>query len=138
MTSTDNTHHDKKNKSVVIVEDDTDLLKMLVFAFKAEGYQVKGFENGEAASQYFSSEQNLDGTCLVILDRLLPDMDGLELLKGNFQKANKNIPVMFLSVLSGEKDVLSGLKEGAVEYVTKPFSLPILLEKATNLIERFS
>jgi DNA-binding response OmpR family regulator len=129
---------DDKKKSVIIVDDDTDLLRMLVFAFKAEGYPVVGFENGKDATDYLNSEQNLDGTCLIILDRLLPDMDGIEILKSYSGKFNKHIPVMFLSVLSGERDVLTGLKEGAVEYVTKPFSLPILLEKATNLIQRFA
>lgn len=129
---------DEKKKNVVIVDDDTDLLRMLVFAFKAEGYPVVGFENGKDAQDYLNNEQNLDSTCLLILDRLLPDMDGIEILKSYSTKFNKHIPVMFLSVLSGERDVLTGLKEGAVEYVTKPFSLPILLEKATNLIQRFA
>lgn len=136
MTSPNENSNGKKN--VIIVDDDTDLLRMLVFAFKAEGYPVISFENGREAFTFLKDEKNLEGACLLILDRLLPDMDGIEILKSYSSKFNKQIPVMFLSVLSGERDVLTGLKEGAVEYVTKPFSLPILLEKATNLIQRFS
>lgn len=125
-------------KGIVIVEDDTDLLKMLTFAFKAEGFPIKGFANGKEASEYLNNDQNLESTCLVILDRLLPDMDGIEILKEYTKKFNKHIPVIILSALSGERDVLTGLREGAVEYITKPFSLPILIEKAQILVSRFS
>jgi len=124
-------------KTVVIIEDDDDLLTMLSFAFKAEGFIVKGISSGKEGIEYLSDEKNVTEICLIILDRMLPDMDGVDILKQFYDKFRKDIPIMILSVLSGERDVLTGIKEGAIEYVTKPFSLPILLQKAQALISRF-
>ena len=125
-------------KTIVIVEDDTDLLRMLTFSFKAEGYTVSGFAKGKDAEEFLNNEQNQKSICLIILDRLLPDMDGIEILKEFTKKFNKSIPVMVLSALSSERDMLTGLKEGAVEYITKPFDLSILSERAQILMSRFN
>ncbi len=126
-----------EKKTIVIVEDDLDLLKMLSFAFKSEGFDVKGLSTGQEGLDYLLDEKNAAGICLILLDRLLPDMDGIEILKEYTEKFHQQTPVMILSVLSGERDVLTGIREGAIEYVTKPFSLPILLQKALVLITRF-
>lgn len=123
-------------KWVVIVDDDEDLQELLVFAFKKEGFQVKQFLKGSSALDYLSTEKNVKSAALLILDRILPDMDGLDILKKFYAKSSVKIPVLILSVLSAEKDVLAGLKGGAVDYVVKPFSLPILMEKALALVAR--
>ena len=73
---------------------------------------------------------------LVILDRLLPDMDGLEILKTIEKTHPSHCPVIFLSMLSSEKDLIQGLKEGAIDYVTKPFNLDLLVLKAKRLINK--
>ena len=128
----------EQKRTIVIVEDDEDLLRMLTFAFKAEGFTVKGLPTGNEGLDYLMDEKNKASTCLIILDRLLPDMDGVQILRQYHEKFQNKVPVMILSVLSGERDVLTGIREGAVEYVTKPFSLPILLQKALSLVSRFS
>lgn len=120
-------------KRVIIIDDDTDLLKLLVYAFQSEGFDVYGFENGKTAIEYLQKEDNIRSVCLLVLDRILPDMDGLEILKHLPEPLKKRIPVLILSVLSGERDVLSGLRQGAVDYIAKPFNLPILMEKAMRL-----
>lgn len=122
----------KKRNTVIVVDDDTDLLKLLVSSFKRKGFTVKKFAKGSTALSYVSNKNNLEPVCLILLDRLLPDMDGLKVLQklGNHEQ----IPVLILSSLSAEKDVLEGFKKGAVEYMTKPFSMPILMEKALKLI----
>lgn len=120
-------------KRVIIIDDDTDLLKLLVYAFQSEGFDVYGFENGKTAIEYLQKEENIRSVCLLVLDRILPDMDGLEILKHLPEPLKKRIPVLILSVLSGERDVLSGLRQGAVDYIAKPFNLPILMEKAMRL-----
>ena len=125
-----------KNK-IIIVDDDEDLLKMLSYAFKTKNFSVEEFATGKKAMNYLLIEENLKDACLLILDRMLPDMDGLEILKKLDEKfPHGHLPVLVLSALSSEKDVLEGLKLGAIDYVTKPFGLPILLQKAMTLIKR--
>lgn len=120
---------------VIIVDDDEDLLKLLSSSFQSKGYEVKTFVTGKEGSSYVLSEKNLTHACLIILDRMLPDMDGIDILKNLKEKNSFEVPVLILSVLSSEKDVLSGLKKGAVDYVAKPFSLPVFMQKAMSLIK---
>ena len=124
------------DRLVVIVDDDKDLLDMLIFSFEAEGFLVKGLENKTKAMEFLMNKEILQQISLLILDRLLPDGDGLDILKELQTIMPKQIPVLFLSVLSSERDVLTGLKHGAIDYVAKPFSLPVLLTKALGLINR--
>ena len=123
-------------KRVIIVDDDEDLLALLIAAFQAQGFEPKGINNGTEAVAYLMDEKNQISTCLLILDRLLPDMNGMDILRQFRSKFDTKIPVLILSGLSSEKDILEGLKKGAVDYVTKPFSLPILMEKALALMAR--
>lgn len=124
-----------KNK-VIIVDDDASLLELLVSAFQAKGFEVHGINNGTEALDYLLEEKNIETACLIILDRILPDMEGLEILKKFQEKFSGRVPVLILSLLSSEKDVLAGFKEGAIDYVTKPFNLSILMQKALSLIKK--
>lgn len=126
----------KRKKLVLIIEDDVDLLKILTFAFEAEEFEVIGFVTGKEGLNYIMNEKNMHLVHLIVLDRLLPDMDGIEILNAVVKKFSKQIPVLILSLLSSEKDVLTGIKHGAVDYITKPFSLPVLMEKALILARR--
>lgn len=123
---------------VVIVDDDEDLLKMMIYAFQAEGLDVKAIISGKEALEFFEDEKNLKSTHLLILDRLLPDMDGLDILKSLNKKYPGKMPiVLVLSVLGAEKDVIQGLSAGAIEYLTKPFNLDVLMQQARVLLERY-
>ncbi len=126
---------DAKNR-VVLVDDDEDLLRLLIASFNAKGYETVGLKMGKIAIEYLSNEANVAPMCLLVLDRMLPDMDGLDILKAFRDKYNDKVPVLILSVLSSEKDVVKGLEKGAVDYVSKPFSIHVLLEKASKLIKR--
>jgi DNA-binding response OmpR family regulator len=109
---------------------------MLSYAFKAKNYLIEPFTKGKKALEYLLDKKNLENASLLILDRLLPDMEGLDILKAFDKKYPEgHIPVLILSMLSAETDVLEGLKQGAVDYITKPFSLSVLIEKAKALIE---
>lgn len=121
---------------IAIVDDDEDLLKLLTVAFQGRGFEVKAMATGKEALNFLMDEKNLNGLSLVILDLLLPDMNGLDILKEFQTKFLHRVPVLILSVLSAEKDVLKGFKSGAVDYVAKPFSLPVLIEKSTRLMEK--
>lgn len=126
-----------KKSRVIIIDDDEDLLRLLIYAFQGKGFDVKDFATGKEAIAYIKDVDNLHKANLVVLDRMLPDMDGLDILK-EIQHLRVPIPVLILSALSAEKDVLHGLNEGAIDYVTKPFSIPILMQKALALINRYT
>ena len=126
---------DRKQR-VVIVDDDEDLLRLLLASFKSEGFETTGISNGKEALSYLMDEKNVEGLNLLILDRMLPDMDGMEILKQFKDKYQSKVPVLILSVLSADKDVMEGLKKGAVDYISKPFNLKILIQKARSLISR--
>ncbi|MCH9613083.1 MAG: putative transcriptional regulatory protein TcrX [Chlamydiia bacterium] len=119
---------------IIVVDDDVDLLRIISLSVKKEGFEPTEFLNGSEASNFLKDTANHEEVAIVILDRLLPDMDGLDIL--NEFKANNpnNIPVLILSGLSSEKDIVAGLDKGAVDYITKPFSLKILMQKVHSLI----
>src|SRR3989339_1672444 len=121
------------SKKISIVDDDEDLLKLFIAAFEGKGFQVKTFVSGKEAIKGLIDKKEIESTDLLILDRMLPDMDGLEILQEIQKKTSLKCPVLFLSVLSSEKDILIGLKEGAIDYITKPFSIDVLLEKVSKL-----
>lgn len=120
--------------NVVIVDDDEDLLRLLMTSFKSQGFEVKGFITGKEALDYLLDEAHIQSMCLLVLDRMLPDMDGLEVLRQLHEHSTHRVPVLILSLLSAEKDIMEGLQQGAVDYITKPFSVLILMQKARTLI----
>lgn len=129
------TNEVKERRKLIIVDDDEDLLKILMATFQAEGFNVHGISSGKEALEYFMIEKNIRTASLIILDRVLPDMDGIEILKQLGDKYPNLIPVMILSALSSDKDVISGLSKGAVDYIVKPFNLSILKRKVNTLID---
>lgn len=131
-----NNNENEQKKIIVIVEDDEDLLVMITFALESEGLKVHGITNGADAINFLLKNENSRTISLLILDRILPDMDGIDILKKIAAKYPKHMPVLILSALSAEQDILSGLKYGAVDYMTKPFSLEILIEKVRILINK--
>jgi DNA-binding response OmpR family regulator len=119
---------------LVIVDDDEDLMRLLNATFQSQGFEVHGFLNGKDAIAYLTDESNIASLRLLILDRMLPDMDGVEILRFFQEKYQGKVPVLILSALSAEKDVLEGLQKGAIDYIAKPFSINILLQKSRQLI----
>ena len=125
----------KKVKCIVIVDDDEDLLKILSYEFHELGYEVKSFTTGKSASAFLLDKKNLSDVHLIILDRILPSMDGLDILQKIKEKIGHKIPVIIISILDSEKDILAGLEGGAIDYITKPFSIALLMRKATQLLK---
>jgi DNA-binding response OmpR family regulator len=127
----------KKDKiRIVIVDDDTDLLAILTNAFRSHEFDVTECQTGKEARNFLLKKENLADVGLIILDRMLPDDDGLDILIEFMRQNPKPPPIIILSILSSEKDVLKGLKMGAVEYIAKPFSLDVLMAKALFLMSR--
>jgi DNA-binding response OmpR family regulator len=116
----------------IIIADDEELIRRLVADFlKKEGYDALQAEDGTVALALF--EQNPD-TALVILDVMMPQMDGWECCRRIKEK--KNVPVIMLTARSQEFDELMGFEAGADDYVTKPFSPTVLMKLVSFILKR--
>lgn len=120
--------------TIILIDDDVNLNQMLTYTLEAHGFTVVAFRSGIEALQYFNAKEWTHPLPIIILDRLLPDMDGLEILRALKQRYASRIPVLILSALSADKDVLEGLEEGAVDYITKPFNLNLFIQKVSSLV----
>ncbi|MBS1567570.1 MAG: response regulator transcription factor [Bacteroidetes bacterium] len=117
--------------TILLVEDEENLHEALKLNLELEGYQVVSATDGLQAvkalqNQYFD---------LMILDIMLPGMDGIEVLEA-IRVQNNDIPVLILSAKNTSADRVLGLKKGADDYLTKPFNLEELLLRVQKLIEK--
>ena len=117
--------------SVLVVEDQRDLASLLAHNLRHEGLEVRTVEDGREALPTVRSWQ----PDLVILDLMLPGMDGFEILRGIRGDGN-DLPVLILSARGEEQDKIRGFRLDADQYVTKPFSLVELLERVHALLRR--
>jgi len=118
--------------TILVVDDEERIRKVLYDFFSKNEFEVKTAKNGEEAIDIFYCGK-ID---LVILDIMMPVMDGYETLK-ELRKIS-NVPVVMLTAKAEEYDVLKGYELCADEYVSKPFNLKILLAKVTALLRRTS
>ncbi len=125
----------KEKKTIVVVDDDPDIIKLLEYEFTELGFEVKSFQNGLNAINYLFQNGAMKEVNLLILDRILPDMDGLDILRKIAKEIPQHCPVLILSALGSEGDIISGLQVGAVDYVSKPFSIFLLMQKSLNLLK---
>ncbi len=116
---------------IYLVDDDRNITTSVTIALESEGYRVQSFHDGEAGFEGIKSET----PDLAILDVKMPRMDGLELL----QEIRKNwdaLPVIMLTSVDDEVDQIIGLRMGADDYITKPFSQRLLMERIRALLRR--
>jgi two-component system alkaline phosphatase synthesis response regulator PhoP len=120
-------------EKILIVEDEKDIVKMLDYNLKKEGFRTLSVNDGEDALELANKEH----PDIVILDLMLPGMDGLEVCKA-LKKESKtaSIPIIMLTAKSQETDKVIGLELGADDYVTKPFSLRELLARIKAVLRR--
>ncbi len=117
---------------VLIVDDEPINIKLLAQALSPK-YHVKTAISGEKALKVATSEQPPD---LILLDILMPQMDGFEVCRRlKEDPRSKDIPVVFITGKSSARDEERGLDLGAVDYITKPFRLPIVLARVRNHLE---
>ncbi|SMC89568.1 response regulator transcription factor [Rhizobium sp. RU36D] len=117
-------------QTIALVDDDRNILTSVSIALEAEGYKVETYTDGASA---------LDGLLarppqLAIFDIKMPRMDGMELLRRLRQKSD--LPVIFLTSKDEEIDELFGLKMGADDFITKPFSQRLLVERVKAILRR--
>jgi DNA-binding response OmpR family regulator len=119
---------------ILVVEDEGHLARGLRFNFETEGYDVEVYASAEPALERLAnaSAPTVD---VVVLDVMLPGMSGLEALT-RLRATGSEVPVLLLTARSAEGDVVRGLDSGADDYLTKPFSLPVLLARVRTLLRR--
>jgi two-component system response regulator ChvI len=118
---------------VAIVEDEQNIRDNVAFALEREGYRVQIFGDGLAAWEAFQHEL----PALVILDIIMPRMDGLELCR-RLRTVSETLPIIFLTSRDEEFDRVLGLELGADDYLCKPFSMRELLARVKVLFRRAS
>lgn len=118
---------------IYVVEDDTSILKLIEYSLKSKGYDVKCFENG---NDFFNELESKEPD-IVLLDIMLPDIDGIEILNRLKENpATKNTWVMMITAKTTEYDIISALDKGADDYIKKPFSVMELLSRVGAIARR--
>jgi two-component system response regulator ChvI len=120
----------KVPNTIALVDDDRNILTSVSMALEAEGFTVRCYSDGTEALKGLSA-QPVD---IAVLDIKMPRMDGMELL--NQLRRQSHIPVIFLTSKDDEVDELLGLRMGADDYIKKPFSQRLLIERIRALIRR--
>jgi len=119
------------NPTVAVVDDEDNIRETLAFALRRDGYPVESYAHGLEAWNAF--QRRLPG--LVVLDILMPEMDGLELCR-RIRSLSESIPIIFLTSRDDEIDRVLGLEIGADDYLCKPFSMRELLARVKVLFRR--
>ncbi len=117
-------------KKILIIEDEKDLLKLLKYNFEKEGYKTVTASDGEAGLEAFKREK----PDLVILDIMLPELNGYEFLK--IVRRDSGVPVVVLTARKEEVDKILGFELGADDFVTKPFSVREVLARVKTILKR--
>ncbi|MDE6739276.1 MAG: response regulator transcription factor [Lachnospiraceae bacterium] len=117
------------DKHILVIEDDRALNGGIVFALEREGYAVHSAYTLAEAEKSLKQKMNL-----ILLDINLPDGDGREFLRGVL--AGQPVPVLLLTARDSEEDMLKGFQAGCDDYITKPFSMPVLIAKIAAVLKR--
>ena len=117
-------------KTIALVDDDQNILTSLSAALVDEGYKVETYSDGQEAFERIERRP----ADLAILDIKMPRMDGLELITK--LRARHNLPVIFLTSKDDEVDEIMGLRMGADDYIKKPFSQRLLMERVRAVLRR--
>lgn len=118
------------NRNLLIVEDDEGIRNLIVMYFQNDGFNTYEAADGESAISLFETYP-MD---IVILDIMIPKIDGFKVCR--FIRSKSDVPVIMLTAKSQEEDKLKGFEYGTDEYVTKPFSLKVLVARANAMLKR--
>jgi len=122
-------------KKILVVDDDAELVELISFNLKQAGYSIGTASNGvEAIKKAHSLEPDL-----IVLDVMMPELDGFavcEILRRD--AATAAVPIMMLTALSSELGRVAGLGSGASDFVTKPFSPRLLVQRIQELLQKAS
>lgn len=116
---------------ILVVDDEARMRKLVKDFLSIKGYRVMEAENGEDAVEKFMANRDIK---LILLDVMMPKMDGWETLR--IIRENSNVPIIMLTARSEERDELQGFSLGVDEYITKPFSPKILVARVEAILRR--
>lgn len=123
----------REKERVVLVEDEGDIRDVIEYNLSREGYTTLAFDNGEDGLEAIQNET----PDLVLLDLMLPGIDGLEICRKLKQNpATRDIPIIMITAKTEESDVVLGLGVGADDYVNKPFSPQELIARVKSVLRR--
>lgn len=126
-------HSSMANSHVLVIEDEEDILELVRYNLEKNGHRVTGVTSGEEGLEV--AQKKLPD--LVVLDLMLPGVDGLEVCKMlTADHKTKSIPIIMISAKGEESDIVRGLELGADDYITKPFSPKILVARARAALRR--
>ncbi|RAP38917.1 DNA-binding response regulator [Candidatus Marinamargulisbacteria bacterium SCGC AAA071-K20] len=120
-------------KRICVIEDEKDIVRLLSYNLSKEGYEVLSYGSGENAFEFIKTNK----PDLILLDIMIPAMDGFEVCKK--LKANQeteSIPIIMLTAKTEEANIVTGLELGADDYITKPFSIAVLIARVRTSLRR--
>ena len=127
-------HKSLQGSKILLVEDDKSIRLTVSESLRGEGFQVLTFKDGLSASDFIGDNTKND-IDLIILDLMLPGLNGLELCR-KIRNEENYTPILILSAKDNESDRVLGLEVGADDYLTKPFGLNELIARSRALIRR--
>ena len=121
------------SKNILVVEDDSDIRELISFNLSNQGHQVFEANNGELGIE--KAREKLPD--LILLDLMLPGMHGLDVCRIiKADQETKDIPIIMVTAMGQEEDIVKGLETGADDYITKPFSIKVLLARVSAVLRR--
>ncbi len=121
------------SKNILVVEDDLDIRELMSFNLANEGHQVFEANDGEVGIDK-ARNNNPD---LILLDLMLPGIQGLDVCRIiKSDQETKEIPIIMVTALGQEEDIVKGLETGADDYITKPFSIKVLIARVNAVLKR--
>lgn len=120
--------------TILIVEDELEIAELMRFHVEREGLEGRIVQSGRIALQVVEN----DPPDLILLDLMLPDLDGLEVCRRlKYKPDTRSIPILIVSAKGDEADIVAGIELGADDYVTKPFSPKVLMARIKNILRRY-
>jgi two-component system phosphate regulon response regulator PhoB len=120
--------------TILIVEDEPEIAELIRFHVDREGFEPRVVHSGQIALERVHE----DPPSLILLDLMLPDVDGLEVCRRlKWENQTRDIPVLIVSAKGDETDIVSGIELGADDYITKPFSPKVLMARVKNVLRRY-
>ena len=122
-----------QNKNILVVEDDPGIKELISFNLSNQGHQVFEANNGEIGIE--KARKKLPD--LILLDLMLPGIHGLDVCRIiKADQETKDIPIIMVTAMGQEEDIVKGLETGADDYITKPFSIKVLLARVSAVLRR--
>ena len=120
------------NNTLLIVEDEVDILELLEYTLQKEGFETIGFLNISKKVYEVLDEEEID---LILMDRNLPGIEGTSFIN-DIKTKGYTIPVIYVSAKDKDEDILEGFDKHADDYITKPFNLKELIARIKAVIKR--